>query len=300
MAAATRKGFKKPWGNRARARSSISPASKPVRHACARVVVRCAFREGAARRVAVQPSRLQVADDDPFAGEIDAPEQTAARKQRAASCGIGGELGGLGGRNTVERLVRFRICPGRLDEYGGGDRAAPENDRSKAQIGLRAPIAVDEVATARKQRDRYRAEFLVPFDMQADRSARVDVRDVVGPEEIGFAREAASFVGELRPDIEAARELRSGAALEYPLGGAREPGPSVVPHRRDQIGSLRGRAVVRGARAHAGTYPRVFRQGGLGEGRKWNDQQKSERHASRSHAESVPRGVRPSNSGAIR
>src|SRR3989442_9341818 len=165
MTDATRKGFKKPWGNRGCARSSISPASKPVRHACARVVVRCAFRERAARGIAVQPSRLQVADDDPFPAEIDAPEQPAARKQRAASCGIGGELGGLGGRNTVERLVRFRICPGRLDEYGGGDRAATENDCSKAQVGLRAPIPFYEVAYGPKQRDRRRAGILVPFAM---------------------------------------------------------------------------------------------------------------------------------------
>src|SRR5437667_8357225 len=132
MTDATRKGFKKPWGNRACARSSMSPSSKPVRHARARVVVRCAFRERAARGIAVQPSRLQVADDDPFPAEIDAPEQPASRIERAAP------------RHAVERLVRFRIGPGLLDEYGGGDRAAPENDRGKAQIGLCAPIAVDE------------------------------------------------------------------------------------------------------------------------------------------------------------
>src|SRR5467141_5153212 len=133
MTAATRKGFKKPWGNRACARSSMSPASKPVRHACARVVVRCAFHERAARRVAVQPSRLQVADHDPFPAEIDSPEQPAACIQRAAP------------RHAVERLVRFRIGPGPLDKYGGGDRAAPENDRTEAQVRLRAAIAVDEV-----------------------------------------------------------------------------------------------------------------------------------------------------------
>src|SRR6266705_5332505 len=130
MPAATRKGLQKPWGNRACARSSISPASKPVRQACARVVVRPAFRERAARGVAVQPPRLQVADDDPFAAEIDSPEQSAGRKQRAASRGIRGQTDGLGGRDAVERLVRFRIGPGLLDEYGGGDRVAPENDRS--------------------------------------------------------------------------------------------------------------------------------------------------------------------------
>src|SRR5438309_6746842 len=122
MAAAIRKGFKKPWGNRACARSSMSPASKPVRHACARVVVRCAFRERAARRVAVQPSRLQVADHDPFPAEIDAPEEPAGRIERAAP------------RHAVERLVRFRIGPSLLDEYGGGDRAAPESERGKAPI----------------------------------------------------------------------------------------------------------------------------------------------------------------------
>src|SRR5882672_9539429 len=196
MIAATRKGLKKPWGNRACARSSMSPASKPVRYARARVVVRRAFRERTARGIAVQPSRLQVADDDPFPAEIDAPEQPAGRIQRAAP------------RHAVERLVRFRIGPGLLDEYGGGDRAAPENDRGEAQVRLRAAIAVDEMTAARKQRDRHRTELLVPFDVQADRSTGVDVRDVVALEEIRFAREAASLVGELGPDIDASRELR--------------------------------------------------------------------------------------------
>src|SRR5881296_801322 len=121
MTVATRKGLRKPWGSRTCARSSMWPASKPVRQACASVVVRCALRERAARGVAVQPPRLQVADDDPFAAEIDPPEQSAARKQRPASCGVGGQVGGLGGRNAVERLVRFRIGPGSLDEYACGD-----------------------------------------------------------------------------------------------------------------------------------------------------------------------------------
>src|SRR6266850_5681279 len=239
-------------------------------------MVRPAFREWAARGVALQPPRLQIADDDPFPAEIDAPEQSAAAIQWAAP------------RHAVERLVRFRIGPGPLDKYGGGDRAASENDRSEAQVRLRAAIAVDEVAPAREQRDRRGAELPVPFDVQADRSAGFDVRDVVGPEEIRFAREASPFVGELRPDIEALRELHPGAALEDALGGAREPGFSVISHRRNQIGSLRARAVVRGARAHACADPRVVRQSGLGEGRKWNYQRKSENHASRSHARSVP------------
>src|SRR6267154_1311276 len=181
MPVAFRKGFKKePWPNSACASSStMSPASKPVRQARARVVVRPAFRERTARGVAVQPPRFQIADDDPFAAEIDAPEQSAGRKQRAASRRIRGQVGGLGGLDTVERLVRFRIGPGPLDEYGGGDRAASENDRSEAQVRLRAAIAVDEVAPAREQRDRHRAELLVPFDVQSDRSAGFDVRDVV-------------------------------------------------------------------------------------------------------------------------
>src|SRR5712691_803034 len=136
MTDATRKGFKKPWGNRACARSSMSPSSKPVRHARARVVVRCAFRERAARGIAVQPSRLQVADDDPLPAEIDAPEQPAGRIQRAASRRISGQAGGLGGCNSVERLARFRIGPGPLDENGGGERTAAENDRGETQIGL--------------------------------------------------------------------------------------------------------------------------------------------------------------------
>src|SRR5213594_3744333 len=172
MTVATRKGLRKPWGSRTCARSSMWPASKPVRQACASVVVRCALRERAARGVAVQPPRLQVADDDPFAAEIDPPEQSAARVQRAAS------------RHPVERLVRFRIGPGPLDEYAGGDRAAAVDSRGEAQVGLRAAIAVDEMAPARKQRDRHRAELLVPFDVQADRGAGVDVRDVVAPQEI--------------------------------------------------------------------------------------------------------------------
>src|SRR6267154_1304971 len=169
MPVAFRKGFKKePWPNSACASSStMSPASKPVRQARARVVVRPAFRERTARGVAVQPPRFQIADDDPFAAEIDAPEQSAAGIQRTAL------------RHAVERLVRFRIGAGPLDEYGGGDRAASENDRSEAQVRLRAAIAVDEVAPAREQRDRHRAELLVPFDVQSDRSAGFDVRDVV-------------------------------------------------------------------------------------------------------------------------
>src|SRR5213593_601975 len=96
MPAATRKGLQKPWGNRACARSSILPASKPVREAPARVVVRPAFRERAARGVALQPPRLQVADDDPFAAEIDAPEQSVARIQRAASRRMDGQARGRG------------------------------------------------------------------------------------------------------------------------------------------------------------------------------------------------------------
>src|SRR2546421_6629223 len=226
MPVAFRKGPRnEPWGNSACASSStMSPASEPVREARARVVVRVALRERAARGVAVQAPRLQVADDDPFPAEIDTPEQAAGRIQRAASRRISGQVGGLGGCNSVERLARFRIGPGSLDEYGGGDGAAAENDRGETQIGLRAAIAVDEMAPAREQRDRHRAELLVPFDVQADRSAGVDVRDVVAPQEIRFAREAPSFVGELRSDNEVSRESHPGAALEDPLGGAREPG----------------------------------------------------------------------------
>src|SRR6266704_4584803 len=100
MAVAFRKGPRKdPWGNSACARPSIMsrPASKLVRQACARVVVRCALRERAARGVAVQPPRLQIADDDPFPAEIDSPEQSAGRKQRAASRGIRGQTDGLRG-----------------------------------------------------------------------------------------------------------------------------------------------------------------------------------------------------------
>src|SRR5439155_26931607 len=177
----------------------------------------------------------------------------------AASRGIGGQLGGLGRRDAVERLARFGIGPSPLDKYGGGDRTAAVYTRGEAQIGLRPAIAVYEVAPAREQRDRHRAELRVPFDVQAERRARFDVRDVVAPEEIRFAREAASFVGELSPDVDALRELHPGAALEDPLGGAREPGLSVISHRRNQLCSLRGRAVVRGPRAHAGADP--FRQG---------------------------------------
>src|SRR6266699_2852522 len=132
MTAATRKGLKKPGGNRACARSSMWPASKPVREARARVVVRDALRERAARGVAVQPSRLQVADDDPLPAEIDSPEQSAGRKQWAAPRGMWGQVGGLCGCNSVERLARFRIGPGPLDENGGGYCAAAENDRGKA------------------------------------------------------------------------------------------------------------------------------------------------------------------------
>src|SRR2546421_13051977 len=97
MPVAFRKGPRnEPWGNSACASSStMSPASEPVREARARVVVRGALRERAARAVAVQAPRLQVADDDPFPAEIDAPEQAAGRKQRAAP------------RDAVERLVRF-------------------------------------------------------------------------------------------------------------------------------------------------------------------------------------------------
>src|SRR5712691_10648048 len=139
MPVAFRKGLRKePWVNSACASSStMSSSSKPVRQARARVMVRAAFRERAARGVAVQPPRLQIADDDPFAAEIDAPEQSAAGIQGAAP------------RHAVERLVRFRVGPGPLDKYGGGDRAASENDRSEGQVSLRAAIAVEEMATGR-------------------------------------------------------------------------------------------------------------------------------------------------------
>src|SRR5882762_3378631 len=100
MAAATRKGLKKPWGNRACARSSMSPASESVRQARARVMVRGPLSERAARGVAAQPPRLQVADDHPFAAEIDAPEQSAGRKQRAASSRIRREARRLPGRDA--------------------------------------------------------------------------------------------------------------------------------------------------------------------------------------------------------
>src|SRR5258708_4810452 len=278
MPVAFRKGPRnEPWGSSACARSStMSPSSEPVREARARVVVRGALSERAARGVAVQPSRFQVADHDPLPAEIDAPDQAAARVQRAAP------------RYAVERLIRFRIGPGSLDKYAGGDRAAAVDSRGETQIGLRAAIAVDELAPAREQRDRHRAELLIPFDVQADRSAGLDVRDVVTPQEIRFAREASSLDGELRPEIEPLHELSPDAALEDPLGGAREPGLSVISHRRNQIGSLCGRAGVRGPRAYACAYPRAFRQGALAESRARNDQQKSGNHASRSHARSVP------------
>src|SRR5258708_19527340 len=102
-------------------------SSKPVRQARARVMVRPAFRERAARGVALQPPRLQIADDDPFAAEIDAPEQSAAGIQGAAP------------RHAVERLVRFRIGPGPLDKYAGGDRAPPANHRREPQAPLPPP-----------------------------------------------------------------------------------------------------------------------------------------------------------------
>src|SRR5712675_3534557 len=138
MPVAFRKGVRKePWGKSACASSStMSPASKPVRQARARVVVRPAFRERAARGVALEPPRLQIADHDPFAAEIDAPEQSAAGIQRAAPL------------HAVERLVRFRVGPGPLDKYAGGDCAAAVNTDCETQIRLRAAIAVGEVAPA--------------------------------------------------------------------------------------------------------------------------------------------------------
>src|SRR3982074_1890975 len=87
-------------------------------------MVRPAFRERAARGAALHAPRLQIADGDPFAAGTGPPRQPAAGIQRAPP------------RHAVERLVRFRVGPGPLDEYGGGDRAAPENDRGEAQIGL--------------------------------------------------------------------------------------------------------------------------------------------------------------------
>src|SRR5438094_7351985 len=111
MPAPARKAIRKePCGKNARSRSrprvsmlydrlsvigqsSETGASKPVREARARVVARGALGERAARGVAVQPSRLQIADHDPFPAEIDAPEQSAGRKQRAASRRIRGQAG---------------------------------------------------------------------------------------------------------------------------------------------------------------------------------------------------------------
>src|SRR5258706_9413472 len=114
MPVAFRKGVRKePWGKSACASSStMSSASKPVRQARARVVVRPAFRDRAARRVALEPPRLQIADHDPFAAEIDAPEQSAAGIQGAAPL------------HAIVRPVLFRVVPGPLDNYGVGHLAS--------------------------------------------------------------------------------------------------------------------------------------------------------------------------------
>src|SRR5258708_13234409 len=136
MPVAFRKGPRnEPWGSSACARSStMSPASEPVREARARVMIRGALSERAARGVAVQPSRLQVADDDPLPAEIDAPEQPAGRIQRAASRRISGQAGGLGGCNSVERLARFRIGPGPLDNSKSSQSFYGITDRKSTRL----------------------------------------------------------------------------------------------------------------------------------------------------------------------
>src|SRR6266851_1177151 len=126
MPAPKRKGHRKgPCGNNARARSSAAIGlfySGPgldlesVREAHARIVVRGALGERAARGVAAKLARFRACDRQPFAAEVDRPEKPDARKQGSASrikCREPRRRRLLL-RDAVEGLGRLRVRPCRL------------------------------------------------------------------------------------------------------------------------------------------------------------------------------------------
>src|SRR5713226_2668635 len=237
MPAPKRKGHRKgPCGRNARTSSGVSMRlfyrgigrdSEPVREAHARIVVRGALGERAARGVAAKFSRFHASERQPFAAQVDRPEKPDARKKGAASSVESRQRRRLLRSDAVERLDRLRVRPSRLREYSGKNASLAVDPGVDSQVGLRAPVGVRVPPCARKQRDRNRAELTVPFDVQAEGYSGVDVRDTVTSQETGFARRAPSRVGELDPEIEPGRELGSRAAFEQPLSRAREPGPAV-------------------------------------------------------------------------
>src|SRR5712692_9736874 len=257
--------------------SGPGPGLEPVREAHARIVVRGALGEGAARGIAAKLARFRASQRQPFAAQVPRPEKADARKKGAASSIERRQRCRLLRRDAVEGLDRFRVRPRRLSEYSGENASLAVDPCGEPQVGLSAQIGVRVPPHARKQRDRDRAELLVPFGMQAEGYSGVDVRDIVTSQETGFACRAPSLVGELRPEVEPGRELDPRPAFEHALGRAREPGPAVVPQHRDQLAALEIRAVVSRPRAQAGADQDVIFRGTLTESRERDDKAEHER-----------------------
>src|SRR6266581_4117641 len=130
MPAPKRKGHRKgPCGSNARASSSVSMRlfyrgigrdSESVREADARIVVRGALGERAARGIAAKLARFGACDRQPFAAQVHRPEKPDARKQRSASRIVRRESRRrLLRRDAVKGLDRLRVRPCRLGEYPG-------------------------------------------------------------------------------------------------------------------------------------------------------------------------------------
>src|SRR5712691_4314806 len=151
MPAPKRKGHRKgPCGSNARASSGVSMRlfyrgigrdSESVREADARIVVRGALGERAARGIAAKLARFHASDRQPFAAEVDRPEKPNARKQRSASRIVRRESRHrLLRRDAIEGLNRFRVRPRRLGEYSGKNASLAVDTGGEPQVGLRAQI----------------------------------------------------------------------------------------------------------------------------------------------------------------
>src|SRR5712691_10478956 len=131
MPAPKRKGHRKgPCGSNARASSGVSMRlfyrgigrdSESVREADARIVVRGALGERAARGIAAKLARFRASNRQPFAAQVHRPEKPDARKERDAYSVERRQprCGRLLRRDAVEGLDRFRVRPRRLVEYSG-------------------------------------------------------------------------------------------------------------------------------------------------------------------------------------
>src|SRR6185503_13201466 len=185
-------------------------------------------------------ARLEAADDEPVARHVVAGEEAGAQEDEP----------GMGG--VIARLQRIRGSPGRLPEDRAFEPPALKHAQVDAQVGLAAEIGVEVLPRANKEVDRHLAEAAVPFQMQANGSAGLDVGLAERLEERRFALLAPGFVGDLRAGPEVGRELVADSALEDSLGGPREPQAAVVATLGNEVGDLRARAVVRRPRPDGG------------------------------------------------